>query len=251
MDELEIKSLAVELKDDPETPGLVVATFAAFDEVDRDRESTRKGAFGKQAVLLGAYGHTSFGRFGPPVPPIGRGDIREEKGRAIFEGQFNLDMLSGRETYESVKMAGDLQEWSYGFKVEKESSTIVEGIALRVIEKVKVREVSPVIIGAGNSTATVALKSGDLTLEEHTDEALAAWSDYYERLQSLADLRAKDGRVLSSANRSRLAKLSESLREIDDAIAKLLEDTDAPDKSAALAVYTAHLKTVSRFAGAV
>ena len=248
--EIETKSLAVEIKEDGDTPGTVVAAFAAFDEVDRDGEITRKGAFGSQDVLLGAFGHTSFGRMGAPVPPVGRGTIKEEKGRAIFEGRFNLNMQAGTELFESVKMAGDLQQWSYGFRVEKESSTIRDGRAIRVLEKLLVSEVSPVMVGAGNSTETLAVKSaGDLTLEEHTDVALAAWSDYLDRLKSLADLRAKDGRVLSAANRTRLLKLGESLLAIDAEIQKLLEDADPQDKAATLAAWAAHQKTLSRLHG--
>ena len=245
------KGLTIELKDDADTPGLVIASFAAFDEIDRHGEITKPKAFGTQDVLLGAYGHTSFGRMGSPTPPVGRGQIREEKGHAIFEGQFNLDMVAGREMYESVKMAGDLQEWSYGYRVMKETQIMVEGRPVRVLEKLLVKEVSPVMVGAGNDTRTLALKgdTGDMTLEEHTDVALAAWSDYLERLKALADLRAKDGRVLSAANRSRLSKLAESLREIDSEISQLLEATEPPDKSAGLAVWAAYQKTLSRIQG--
>jgi hypothetical protein len=253
MPDVESKSLAVQLKLDDDQPGLVVATFAAFDEVDKEGDVTKKGAFGSQEVLLGAYGHTSFGRYGPAQPPVGRGKIHEDAKRAIFEGQFNLNMAAGREMYESVKMTGELQDWSYGFRTVKESSRIVEGRPVRVLEELLVTEVSPVMIGAGNSTATLGIKAVglDLTLEEHTDVALAAWSDYLARLKSLADLRAKDGRVLSAANRSRLSKLAESLREIDAEISQLLESTDPADKSAAVAAYAAFLKIEHRLRGGV
>ena len=251
MDEYEVKGIVVTVKDDADSPGTVVASFAAFDEIDRDGEITRPDAFGTQKVLLGAYGHSSFGRMGAPTPPVGIGEIREEKGQGIFTGQFNLEMMAGKETFESVKMAGPLQQWSYGFQVLKESFDTVRGQRVRVLEKMKVHEVSPVMIGAGTRTRTLDIKEATeaFTLEEHSDHALAAWTEYLNRLKALADLRAKDGRILSAANRSRLSKLGESLREIDAAIAKLLEDTDAPDKSAALSAYLEFQKTQSRING--
>ena len=244
------KGLTIELKDS-DTPGLVMAQFAAFNEIDRDGEITKPKAFGSQDVLLGAYGHTSFGRMGAPQPPVGRGKISEKSGHAIFEGQFNLDMVAGREMYESVKMAGDLQEWSYGYRVLKESQAMVEGRPVRVLETLSVKEVSPVMVGAGNDTQTLAIKSdtGDMTLEEHSDVALVAWSDFLERLKALADLRAKDGRALSVTNRLRLEKMASHLHEMGAEISQLLESAEPRDKAAAEAVKAAYLKTMSRING--
>ena len=224
--EYQTKTLLVEVKADGED-GVVSANFAKFDDKDRDGEITRKGAFGNQKVLLGAYGHNSWGRSGNPEPPIGIGTIKEIGPNAVFEGQFNLKMLAGRETYESVKMAGDLQEWSYGFKVDKESIEKSSDGPIRILEKLTVKEVAPVIVGAANASVTTGIKSGDMTLAQQTDYALTAWSDYIERVKGLQDLLTKEGRTLSTANRARLVLLQSSLLELGVDITDLL-DTTAP-----------------------
>ncbi len=252
----ETKALVdVRVKVDDAKPGHVVLEFAAFGEVDRQGEITKRGAFGTQKVLLGAFGHSSFGMMGNPAPPIGTGTITEKGDVAIADVQFNLDMEAGRETFESVKMSGDLQEWSYGFRVTKESTTMVDGKPVRVLDKLAVKEVSPVIIGAGNRTRTVSIKAfGNLTLEDHSDEALDTVSGYLDRLKSLADLRAKEGRVLSGANRTRLTVLRASLDDISTEIDTLLAADDKPDpddagKAAALLVKAAYLKSEAQRRG--
>ncbi len=244
MPDIESKALFMEIKLDDDEPGSVTAQFATFDEVDREGDITKRGAFGEQDVLLGAYGHTSFGRFGPAVPPIGRGTIIEEGKHAVFKGRFNLEMVSGREMYESVKMSAKLQEWSYGFKVMRESTVVRDGVPRRVLELLKVAEVSPVMIGAGQHTQTTGLKeASEMTLLEHSDVALAAWSGYLDRLKALARLRADEGRTLSEEHRQRLRALKQSIGEID---AELLQLLDVPDRTAELAAFVAYQKSLAR-----
>ena len=234
MDELSFKTLVtVEVKDDGDDAGTVIAHFAAFDEVDRDREITAKGAFGRQDVLLGAYGHASTGRFGVPVAPVGIGSIHEEKRIAVFEGKYNLNMVAGREAFEAVKMAGPLQEWSYGFQVLAESVKTVNNQRIRVLDKLKVHEVSPVMVGAANASRTASIKAmGDMTLEDHADAALTTAADVVERIKWTADMRSKQGRTLSAANVTRLRNLQTQAQALDTEISKLLDDADPPKESA-------------------
>ncbi len=257
MDDLIFKTLvAVEVKDDGEDEGTVVAHFAKMDEVDRDEEITSKGAFGSQDVLLGAYGHASTGRFGVPIAPVGIGNITEEKGIAVFTGQYNLKMAAGREAFEAVKMAGPLQQWSYGFQVLKESVKTIGNRAIRVLEQVKVHEVSPVMVGAANASRTASIKSRDdledLTLEDHAEAALTTVSDVVDRIKWTATARAKSGRTLSAANLTRLQSMHSSIQSMDQEIAKLLADAEPPSddpdegKAAALVAYTAFAHSESK-----
>ncbi len=243
MDDLSFKTLAtVEVKDDGDDAGTVIAHFAAFDEIDRDREITSKGAFGNQDVLLGAYGHASTGFMGSPVAPVGIGSIHEEKGIAVFEGKYNLNMIAGREAFEAVKMAGSLQQWSYGFQVMAESIKMVDNQRIRVLDKLKVHEVSPVMVGAANASRTTSIKSmDDMTLEDHADAALTTAADVVERIKWTAEMRTKQGRTLSAANVTRLRNLASQAQALDAEITKLLEDADPkgsddPDAEKALAL---------------
>lgn len=136
--------------------GQVTAVFSTFDVVDKDGDVTLPDAFtdGEQ-VSISAYNHTSWGG----VLPVGKGTIRATKSGAVLEGQFFMDTQAGRDTFQVVKNMGGLQEWSYGFDVVKHSFGEHEGKQVRFLEQLKVTEVSPVLLGAGENTRTVAVKS--------------------------------------------------------------------------------------------
>lgn len=139
--------------------GMVEAIFSRFNVKDLDGDITLPDAFVNGApVLISAYNHKSW--YGDA--PVGRGTIRVENDCAVLEGQFWLDTEGGRETFNVVKNAGELQEWSYGFDITK-TGEVTEAMrqsgVRRVIAGVKVYEVSPVLVGAGIGTETTAVKA--------------------------------------------------------------------------------------------
>jgi HK97 family phage prohead protease len=148
------KGLRVEIKD--ESKGLVTAVFATFNTVDSDRDVTLPGAFEDGAeVPISAYGHTSWeGRL-----PVGKGVIRQTKTEAILDGEFFMDTTHGRDTFMTVKRLGALGQWSYGYDPVEYSFGEFEGGKVRFLSKQKVHEVSPVLLGAGVGTRTLAAKS--------------------------------------------------------------------------------------------
>jgi HK97 family phage prohead protease len=161
---METKSLAVEMKDADK--GIVSARFATLGVKDHDGDVTLPGAFGKQKVRVSAFGHTSW----MGSLPVGVGNIHEEADAAIADLQFNLNTTVGRDHFETVKQLGDLGEWSYGFDIMEEAKPDEEqrqaGV-FRVLKKLKVHEVSPVLLGAGVDTRTLAVKDRG---EEKDDE---------------------------------------------------------------------------------
>lgn len=250
--DIERKSFRSEFKAGKDE-GSFTCQFATFDVVDHDGDVTLKGAFpeGKE-ILVSAYQHGSW----MGALPVGRAIVHEQTGEAIAEGQFNLQMASGRETYESVKFSGDLQEYSYGFRVlEAGSEAELDAYAqdhdgarpTRIIKKVDIFEVSPVLKGAGIGTATLDIKSG-LTYADHSEAVLATVNEWAARTKSLADLRRKDGRDLSPANRERIVKLLAPLDEVRATLAAYLKETEPTDPKAALAAFmefsriTSHLE---------
>lgn len=157
--EHETKVFAIEIKDADK--GLIEATFSTFGVKDHDEDVTLPGAFEDGAkVAISAYGHRSW----MGEMPVGRGKIRVEGDRAILEGKFFMSTERGRETFETVKQMGDLQEWSYGFDV-LETGEITQDLrekgVRRVLKRLKVFEVSPVLRGAGIGTGTLVAKSAD------------------------------------------------------------------------------------------
>lgn len=144
----------VEIKS--EDRGEFSAVFSTFNVVDSDGDVTLPGAFTEgEEVLVSSYGHTSW----QGALPVGKGRIRATKSEAIVDGQFFLDTTQGRDTFQVVKALGANQQWSYGFDVVESEPGKFAGASVKFLKKLKVHEVSPVLIGAGVNTRTLAVKA--------------------------------------------------------------------------------------------
>jgi len=213
--------------------GTLVARFAQLKVIDHDGDVTMPGAFPTKAVPMSAYGHGSW----DGALPVGRGSIAEEGDWAVFKGRFFLSTSHGRDAYETVKGLGDLAEYSYGYHVLDGGPGTFEGKAVRELRKLDVFEVSPVLIGAGIGTGTLAIKSGapgpEMPYAEHVVWVQTAVSALMDRTVDRAEWRAKEGRVLSAANRAALAAILEALDTFGGTAAQLrafLDETD-PQKA--------------------
>ena len=89
---------------------------------------------------------------------MGKGIVELAGNEVRLVGQFFLDTARGREAYQTVKAMGTLQEWSWGFRATDVRHETRNGKRVRVIVGAEVYEVSPVLVGAGNGTATLTLK---------------------------------------------------------------------------------------------
>lgn len=248
-----------EVKLDAETPGRVEAAFSIFGKVDSDRDIVEASAFknGQGVPLVWAHDWQR---------PVGKGKISVEKDRAVFKGEFFMGTTAGRDAYETVKAMGDLQQWSWGFRVTEFDMKQVNGEQIRVIKGADVFEVSPVLVGANRETHTVAIKSGDvaddgsdvddaaitalldavgdgeegdedeisasLTMEEEADVALVATEGFTSRVKDLASIRQSEGKVgraISTARLQRLNTLEESLRAAANHIRDLVAEAAPKD----------------------
>lgn len=145
--------------------GTVEAVFATLDVIDSDGDVTLKGAFEDGAeVRISAFGHTSWGG----ELPVGKGVIRERGNEAILEGQLFLNTTSGRDHFETIKEMGPLMEWSYGFDIIDSELGEFEGEKVRFLKRLKVHEVSPVLLGAGVNTRTLAVKDVKQAIPSHS-----------------------------------------------------------------------------------
>lgn len=257
-------STAISFKLDGAKEGDVEVAFARLNVVDKDRHKTYPGAFPAKAVPMSAYGHTSWPERGSRLP-VGRVDLVEEGELAKAAGRFFLETAQGRDTYATVKALDELQEWSYGYKIlgarkEKDASGPILGLL-----KLDVREVSPTLVGAGVATYTIGIKSGDddgplagLPYGEHIERVLLDVGEIVSRSKGLADLRAKSGRELSTANRDRLIRLRDGIALLQEQAAEveeLLARTD-PDQAgkgesadAVLRLMVEHERTKARLLG--
>ncbi len=229
---IERKGIKVDLKDAKD--GTFVARIATLGVRDKDNDITRPGAFTEgKTVLVSAYMHGSWmGRL-----PVGKATIHERGNEAVAEGQFNLNTTEGRDTYEAVKFAPELQEWSYGFYPELTEEGKDEEAGARILVKVNEKEISPVLVGAGVNTGVLAIKnkSAGMTYAEQAEAVLAAVNDLADRTKSLADLRLKEGRTLSPANRTRIQEVADALVKVEANMKTLLAEP-RDDKTLAQAV---------------
>ena len=155
--------------------GKVTAKFATLGVKDHDGDIIEPGAFGKQKVRVSSFGHGSWmGEL-----PVGVGTIHEKDDSAIAELGFFMDTQTGREHFEVVKALGDLGEWSFSFSVDDQGvpdeAQREKGVK-RILKKLSVDEVSPVLKGAGIDTRTLAVKrnAGTATVASRRPEAFVS-----------------------------------------------------------------------------
>lgn len=179
---MEKKSFETELefKENADQTGQFQAVFSWFDVIDKQGDVTLPGAFEDGAPVKIAYWGHRWENL-----PVGRGVIHQDEEKAWVDGKFFLDTEAGLETYKTVKNLGDLQEWSYGFQTLDSSDDTKDGQKVRVLKKLKTHEISPVFIGAGNNTQTVAIKSAD---EETQNESDVSGSDVEGEAGSTSNL---------------------------------------------------------------
>jgi hypothetical protein len=141
--------------------GEVRAVIATLGVVDRDGDIIRKGAIADGAkVAVSCYGHDAvYGK-----RPVGKGTLSTEGNKVLFDGRLFLNTMDGRETFEVLKEMGADQEWSFGFRIigyEVPSEDEQKQGAYRILTKLDAFEVSPVLVGAGIGTRTLAVKQAD------------------------------------------------------------------------------------------
>ena len=164
----ESKNIDIEFKDDS---GQVEAVFSIFNSLDSDGDvvipgAVKSGFKNNQVPMVWSHKWDM---------PIGKGTINQDNDKAVFKGEFFMDTESGKEAYNLVKNMGDMQQWSFGYKVndsEFNKAETDEGERdARYLKDLTVYEVSPVLVGANQDTYTLAIKSNTELLKEISQES--------------------------------------------------------------------------------
>ncbi|MDF1778747.1 MAG: HK97 family phage prohead protease [Rhizobiaceae bacterium] len=199
---------------DDEGHGL--ARIATLSAVDHDGDTYAKGAFGGEsgeqwAAVLAAHNWGTV--------PLGKARVFESGDEALAEFHLNLNSAAGKEWHSALKFDLDgcdgtgshqpVQEWSYGFRVLDAGYEEREGERIRVLKKLKVFEISPVVQGAGINTGTLVMKGA--TLKDEHFERLTG--DIAEMLTSIR----ADPTALSAAGLKQIASLHDGMRSVLDA----------------------------------
>lgn len=245
---MSVKSFSrVEVKS--EEKGEVTAVFATFGVRDKDGDVTAAGAFEDGAdVVISAYQHQSWSG----ALPVGAGKIRTTKTEAILDGQFFLDTTPGLDTFRTVAKLGalGLGEWSYGYDPVKYSFGEHEDERVRFLEQLKVHEVSPVLIGAGVNTRTLAAKAAGQRFADELAEVLASVESATKRAADVVALRREKGKGLAEESGGLIERLDVALKSLREVLTTPNEQPDPSEQLAELAdIEREFLRFSARLAG--
>lgn len=228
------KTMTIKSMDDA---GKGLALIATLSAVDHDGDTYQPGAFswkqgGHQWVsLLPAHDRRAM--------PFGKARVYEDGDHAYAELNLNLETEAGREWHAALKFdlaTGDaVVEWSYGYDIIDMDYQIRGTDRIRVLKRLDVDEVSPVLRGAGVGTGTLAIKSAALRD--------GRFKSLIDELGSMAEAVDGDPNVVSATG-------LKQLRDIHEAIGRVFSGPADDDQAkAAIATDTAlgeHLKSLSR-----
>lgn len=208
--------------------GQIEAAFAQFNVVDLDGDVTLPGAFPVKDVPLSAYGHSSW----DGALPVGKGTISERGDWAIFNGAFFMNTSQGKDAYETLKGLGALAQYSYGYHPLEFSFGQHDGRDVRFLKSLDVFEVSPVLLGAGVGTHTLAIKSGAPEADAPPAEILAWYTGwlpaFLDRVKAHRLARQTEGRKLSRTDRAQLEDLETALTTHLETVRELLVVPESP-----------------------
>lgn len=192
------------------------AVIATLNTIDSDGDIIVPGAFGDAMVsIMPAHDHGSV--------PLGKAKMQDRGDEAIAAGQFNLDIQPGREWHSALKFDmenGDsVQEWSFAFRILDSEEETRDGEPVRILKRMDVMEISPVLRGAGVNTRTLGVKQ---KFEDQLEQTLNSVSDTLERAEKIAELRASKDKPksISDQHKARLHKIVEKCERL---VAVLLE----------------------------
>ncbi len=223
---------------DTQPDGTVQAVFATLNVKDKDGDVTLPGAFGEQHVKI--VGSHDWGQI-----MLGKGTIREDGDRAIFEGKINTDPdhVDARALYSMLKFDMDNPpaqiEWSYGFDIldgGAERGTF-KGDQVRFLKPtatgepgLKVFEVSPVLVGAGENTGTLAVKSKTgWVFADQIKLTLEAVQAVGTRATEILALRKEDGTGrLGDRSAEAITQLIDQLGDTTSLLSELVEAAPEP-----------------------
>lgn len=219
------------------------STFANWDSV---KERPVRGAFAGHLADFLKDGFISIGHDWNALP-IGTPTEAYEDDIGLYLAQdfHSTPMAQAARTVASERISrGKSVKLSIGYEVLADEYTD-EG---RLLKEIKLYEVSLVTVPANPLASVTGVKG--LALTDHSETVLAAVNELTTRLVGLRDLRMKEGRVLSDANRKRIATLKDALAAVLGDLDELLTATEPKaDTEKAKALYHEYLRIQAQLNG--
>lgn len=217
--------------------GTVLFVLATLNEIDKDGDVTLPGYFGQQPTVMVPvhdWNHV----------PIGKGRIFEDGDEAIAEMKLNLDIAAARDWHAALKfdMANPpaLQQYSYGYTVLDGGSERGQhkGRSVRFLKArpdgtpgAIVHEVSPVLLGAGNNTRTLGVKSATNRFADEAQAVVAAVRALSERAADVMAKRQEKGpeKGLGTGSTALLQQVEAELKHLSGLLAAQPVRPQEPD----------------------
>ena len=162
-----------------EAQGIVECFVAALGNKDSVGDICLPGCFSeslkrrKPRVVWGHNWNEPIGKVlelyevGPSDPRLPQKMKERGVGGLFAKVQFNLGAEKGKEAFSNVSFFGLEQEWSIGYKTL--DAVFDSGQQANLLKEVELYEVSPVLHGANQLTATLSIKSENQILEKSSE----------------------------------------------------------------------------------
>jgi HK97 family phage prohead protease len=202
-----------------------------FNIVDRGGDRVLPGAFAKDLDRFLAEGFIGWGHdWGQMVAmPV---EAKEDTTGLFLRAKFHsTEAAQEKRVITAERLAAGLSMGlSIGYDINDSETVNEDGQRIRNLKELVVYETSLVAVPMNQLSNVTAVKGGglgsDLPYAEHLDWVLDEVRALVTRSADRAQSRAKEGRVLSSANRDRLVRLSGVMREVMDDLDALMTETE-------------------------
>ena len=236
-----------------EGPGSFSAYASTFGNFDMVNERVEKGAFAPHLDAFLRDGFIALGHDWHALPIATPTKAYEDDHGLVIEAEFHSTAAAqdARKVVMERLARGKSVKTSIGFETLADR-TVDEG---RVLTDVRLFEVSLVTVPANPAAIVLGAKGqtvSELSLESHFRLVVSTAEELTARLVANRDIRVKEGRVLSDANRKRIVNLLEALQGVAEELSGLLaasEPKATREETAKLFRQTMELQTRLRALG--
>lgn len=224
---MEYKLLNPELKLSDEGSGNLQGYASTFQNWDSVQERPVKGAFTRHLADFKSDGFIAVGHDWSALPVASVEDAYEDDHGLFFKAAFHshTEAQAARAVTTERMARGKSVKLSIGYEVLQDEY-VAEG---RLLKDIKLYEISLVTVPANNAANVTGAKSilpAGMPILDYSDAVLALVQEFDRRVSQIKEMRAKQGRVLSDANRKRIGSLLEALTAVAGDLETLLTETE-------------------------
>lgn len=210
--------------------GQIKGYCATYGNLDRQGDIIAPGAFDKSLPVFLRDGFIALSHDPHRLPIAIPVDAKSDDFGVMLTADFHStpEAQDARTVAQERIAKGKSVAFSIGYAIPPGGSEYTND-GTRLLKEIDLMEVSLVTIPANPMAQVTGVKDNSLlaglTFADHSDAVLATVCGFVDRAKGLWDLRTKEGRQFSAANRRKLAALMEHLDNIRADIQTLLDET--------------------------